>query len=801
MQADVSELEFGLVFDALEVGIVVLDRDGCIIGWNQWMARITGCSNQSAVGQNLFDIFPESRNSRLAAVIEDAFQAGSSSILTHSLNTLLPLRDPTGQQLLHNIIVRPVTLGKAVHCLLQINDVTVSVTRERVLRERQNARYHAIVDTAPDAIITTRLDGTIEWSNGAAGRAFGYSPSELLGRNINILLERDDSLSLIFTGGDTDSEDRPNFLQVIGRRRHGGTAHFGVSYGRWSADDRVFVTTMWRDISERIASDTALRESEERLRALLEAVPQLVWTAGPDGLFDYFNPQWQTYTGAPAEEHFGSGWLNAVHESDRGRVETEWKSTLARGDVFDVDARLGRSDASHRWFKLRAIPLRVPGETITRWLGTATDITDLVAAQNSLLRNTEELEVRVLERTREREEALGQLFESQKVEAIGRLTGGVAHDFNNLLAVILGSLTLLKKGLTVDPRTSRLLEGAIQGAERGATLTRRLLAFARRQDLRLEAVEIQQLIPEMVDFLRQSAGPNISIKIDIPADIHAVRIDSNQLELALMNLVVNARDAMPKGGSVTIACRNESGADARNRPIILPPGDYIRVSIVDTGEGMNETTLMKATEPFFTTKGIGKGTGLGLPMVQGLTAQAGGGMHISSRLGKGTVVTMWLPRARKEDVPQTPVYPMERSQEASGPSLRVLLVDDDILVSMSTADMLMDLGHSVSEATSGAEALQFLESDRHFDVVVTDYAMPGMSGLDLAMKIKTIRPGLPIILATGYAELPVHTTLEFPRLGKPYTQQGLAKALAIALKAREFEDHGQAFPDTIEQTS
>ncbi len=793
MQNDVTQLEFGLVFDALEIGVVVLDRDGRIIGWNQWMTRTTGCSDQSALGQNLFDVFPQSRNSRLATVIEDAFRAGSSSILTHSLNVLLPLRDPSGQQLLHNIIIRPVTLGKTVHCVLQINDVTVSVTRERVLRERQNARYHAIVDSAPDAIITTRLDGTIEWLNGTAGRVFGYSPSELLGRNIDILLERDDSLSLVFSGGATDSENRLNALQVVGRRKNGETAHFGVSYGRWSAEDRVFVTTMWRDISERIASETALRDSEGRLRALLEAVPQLVWTAGPDGLFDYFNPQWQTYTGVPAEEHFGSGWLNAVHESDRDRVQTEWKSSVASGTTLDIDTRLCRLDRSHRWFKLRAIPLRLAGETVKRWFGTATDITDLVDAQDSLLRNKEELELRVIERTREREEALGQLFESQKVEAIGRLTGGVAHDFNNLLAVILGSLTLLKKGIPVDPRTSRLLEGAIQGAERGATLTRRLLAFARRQDLRLEAVEIQQLVPEMVDFLRQSAGPNISIKVDVPSDTHAVRIDSNQLELALMNLVVNARDAMPKGGSVTIACRNEAEEDAKDRPIILPPGDYVRISVADTGEGMSETTLIKATEPFFTTKGIGKGTGLGLPMVHGLTAQAGGGMHISSRLGKGTVVTMWLPRARKEDIAQGPVYQMERRHETSGHSLRVLLVDDDVLVSMSTADMLMDLGHSVSEATSGTDALQLLESDRQFDVVVTDYAMPGMSGLDLAMKIRTIRPGLPIVLATGYAELPVHTTLEFPRLEKPYTQQGLAKALVIALKTRELKDQDQVF--------
>jgi CheY-like chemotaxis protein len=340
------------------------------------------------------------------------------------------------------------------------------------------------------------------------------------------------------------------------------------------------------------------------------------------------------------------------------------------------------------------------------------------------------------------------------MESIGQLTGGVAHDFNNLLAVILGSLTLLKKGLPDDPRTSRLLEGAIQGAERGATLTKRLLAFARRQELKLEAVEVQKLIPDMLDFLRQSVGPSISIVVDILPDVHPVKIDANQLELALMNLAVNARDAMPKGGALTITCRDETASGLHDLPKALPRGEYVRISVADTGEGMNETTLAKAMEPFFTTKGIGKGTGLGLSMVHGLTAQSGGAMHISSQLGKGTVVTLWLPRARQEDVPQSVASQMPAAAEAASRKLRVLLVDDDSLVSMNTAYMLMDLGHSVLEAPSAAHALQLLETDAQFDIVVTDFAMPGMNGLDLATKIRGIKPKLPVVLATGYAELP-----------------------------------------------
>jgi CheY-like chemotaxis protein/two-component sensor histidine kinase len=378
---------------------------------------------------------------------------------------------------------------------------------------------------------------------------------------------------------------------------------------------------------------------------------------------------------------------------------------------------------------------------------------------------------------------LSQLHESQKMEIIGQLTGGVAHDFNNLLAVILGSLALLKKTFPNDPRTSRLLEGALQAAERGATLTKRLLAFARRQELKLEAVEVQKLIPDMMDFLRQSIGPSVSIMVDIRPDVQPIKIDANQLELAIMNLAVNARDAMPNGGNLTIACRNETADDSSKLPSALPPGEYVRLSVVDTGEGMSEATRAKAMEPFFTTKGVGKGTGLGLSMVQGLTAQSGGAIEISSQLGKGTAVTLWLPRARHEDRAYVPSDQTTPSAEMANKGLRILLVDDDPLVSMNTTELLMDLGHSVVEAPSASRALEVLESTDEFGVVITDYAMPNMNGLDLAIEIRRIRPDLPIVLATGYADLPPDAAPEFLRLGKPYTQQQLAEAVETALNA------------------
>jgi CheY-like chemotaxis protein len=288
----------------------------------------------------------------------------------------------------------------------------------------------------------------------------------------------------------------------------------------------------------------------------------------------------------------------------------------------------------------------------------------------------------------------------------------------------------------------------------------------------------------MLDFLRQSVGPGISIVVDILSDVRPVTIDANQFELALMNLAVNARDAMPHGGSLKITCRNVTAVDSTGLPTALARGDYVQISVADSGEGMSEATLARAMEPFFTTKGIGKGTGLGLSMVHGLAAQSGGAMHISSQLGAGTVVSIWLPQARLEDVPHELVDQKSTPSENTNRRLRILLVDDDSLVRMNTVYMLMDLGHSVLEAPSGAHALHLLESDDRFDVVVTDYAMPGMNGLDLGTKIRSFSPKLPIILATGYAEITAPKTIEFPRLAKPYTQAALAEALTRALDTK-----------------
>ncbi|RUM03890.1 response regulator [Rhizobium chutanense] len=406
---------------------------------------------------------------------------------------------------------------------------------------------------------------------------------------------------------------------------------------------------------------------------------------------------------------------------------------------------------------------------------------ELEASADQLRQLNEELEHRIDQRTREREEALAQLFEAQKLDTIGHLTGGVAHDFNNLLMAVLGSLNLLKKRLPADERSERLVTNAIQAAERGTALTQRLLAFARRQELKPQAVDFLRLFENVEDLLAKAVGPRIEIRKSIPVDLAPLLVDSNQLELALLNLFVNARDALESGGAVTVAAAAEEA-----RPAALAGGDYIRISVSDDGEGMDEATVSRAAEPFFTTKGVGKGTGLGLSMVHGLAAQSGGSIQISSTRGKGTTVSLWLPVAETFVKAQPVVEPpaTEPLTPVSRP-LAILVVDDDALVRTGTVAMLEDLGHLPREASSASQALEFLADGPNCDLVITDHAMPGMTGAELARHLRSVFPGLPIILASGYAEFSEdHGLGRMLRMKKPFTQEQLRAAMDQALSGK-----------------
>jgi signal transduction histidine kinase len=391
-----------------------------------------------------------------------------------------------------------------------------------------------------------------------------------------------------------------------------------------------------------------------------------------------------------------------------------------------------------------------------------------------------DLERRVEERTREREMALAQIHEMQKLDSLGQLTGGLAHDFNNLLMAILGNLEMLERRLPDDNKGRRFVDSAIRAAERGASLTKRLLAFARHQELRPEAVDVATLVDEMHEMLRRSIGPTIEIVVDIPGALASVHVDPNQLELSLLNLALNARDAMPEGGRLTIAAWQ---ATARAENVLkLVPGEFICIAVTDTGIGMDEATLLRAAEPFFTTKELGKGTGLGLSTVYGMTKQSGGTTRISSRPGSGTTVELWLPAIRL-----TAACAGAAANAGAAPSsrpCRILLVEDDPMVAEGTTAMLEHLGHSVIVAESGSYALELIRAQESVDLVITDHAMPGMTGLQLAQQIREKNPHLPIVLATGYAETKNIDGLNLPRLDKPYRLDALASVIGSLQKSR-----------------
>ena len=406
-----------------------------------------------------------------------------------------------------------------------------------------------------------------------------------------------------------------------------------------------------------------------------------------------------------------------------------------------------------------------------------TRLVELRESEERLRRANETLEARVEERTREHKAALVQLHEAQKLEILGQLTGGVAHDFNNLLTPVIGNLDLLRTQVgSENPRAARLIQSALQAASRAATLVQRLLAFARRQDLQPRSVSITALLEGMTDIISRSLGPTITVEISAPADLAPARVDPNQLELAILNLAINARDAMPGGGRLTITATDEEVADGGP----LRSGRYVRVAVSDTGTGMDPLTLSRAIEPFYTTKGIGKGTGLGLSMVHGLAAQLGGMLDLRSTPGQGTTAEIWMPAS--EVMPDAARHDEEVHFARPTRRATILLVDDEELVRCGTADMLQNIGYDVIEASSGAEALRLLQAEAKIDLLVTDYLMPGMSGVDLARQVQSIRPAVPVLLITGYSTIAEGPGSELARLAKPFRQTDLASRIAGVLE-------------------
>lgn len=543
------------------------------------------------------------------------------------------------------------------------------------------------------------------------------------------------------------------------------------------------------DITERKEAEILRREmdSADRYRILVEAITDYaVCLLDAHGNVASWNPGAQRIKGYTESEIIGQNFSVFYRPEDRaaGRPQTALTIAANKGQ-FETEAWRVRKDGSQFWSHVIIDAIRDSSGQLLGFAKVTRDLTERKKFEDERRMNEQALQ-----------EAREALFQSQKVEAIGRLTGGVAHDFNNLLMVIQSSMELLRKRLPNDERLLSLVTNATEGVKRGISLTDRMLSFARRRDLVQKSVNLHELVFEMTDLLQRSLGPSIIIESRFPSGLSPVRADSNQLEAALLNLAVNARDAMPDGGPMIISAREELVQLGNN--LRLQPGRYVCLSIEDKGIGMPEETMKRATEPFFTTKGVGKGTGLGLSMVQGFAEQSGGCMELKSQVGVGTTATLWLPASDAADHKQSTDTPQPFTIETPQPftiksetRLVVLAVDDDVLVRLGTVAMLEDLGHIVKEAGSGEEALGILAQGDEIDLVLTDQAMPRMTGAELAEAISRKRPELPIILATGYSEVPAGVGLKLPRLSKPFSQKQLAEALNEAFSAKQNGNAGQ----------
>jgi PAS domain S-box-containing protein len=507
------------------------------------------------------------------------------------------------------------------------------------------------------------------------------------------------------------------------------------------------------DITERKRAEDAVIATAAKFETFAQTMPSMVWTSLPDGRIDWFNARVPEYSGVPADEMKPDGWA-PVHPDDVETATTLWLEAIASGKPYATEYRIRRHDGMFRWHITRAVPIRgADGVTITHWIGTSTDIHDQKSSEQALADLNATLENQVRERTDALLAAEATLRQSQKMEAVGQLTGGLAHDFNNLLTGITGSLELMATRLSQGKLTEldRYLQAAQGAAKRAASLTHRLLAFSRRQTLDPKPTDINHLVDGMDDLIRRTVGPAVTVEVNSGPGLWPVLADPNQLENALLNLCINARDAMPDGGRLIVETSNLILEDADAKALELSAAEYVSLCVSDTGGGMTADIIARAFDPFFTTKPMGEGTGLGLSMVYGFVRQSGGQARIYSEPGRGTKVCLYLPRHAGEASVSEPASGAQITLNGGGET--VLVVDDEAGIRMLIKDVLGELGYDVLEAENGACGLKILESARRVDLLVTDVGLPGgMNGRQLADAALVSRPNLKILFITGYAE-------------------------------------------------
>jgi PAS domain S-box-containing protein len=630
----------------------------------------------------------------------------------------------------------------------------------QALRRRSSERerfFSAVVESSNDAIITKTLDGTITAWNRAAERLFGFSADEAVGKHIRLIVpeaRRDEMYDILERIG---HGERIEHLETKRLDKEGHEVDVQLTISpMFSANGQIVgASKIARDITESKLTKTALQQQTEERQRIFETSQDLILVTDGFGNFIQVSPSSMTILGYAPEDMVGHSAIDFIHPDDLESTREEMRSARRGGLTRNFEARYRHKDG-------RTVVLSWMGtwsEPVRRHFFIGRDLTEKLAAE-------------------------AQMRQAQKMDAIGQLTGGVAHDFNNILTVITGTIGILADAVADRPDLMSIARLIDDAADRGAQLTKHLLAFARKQPLRPREIEVNSLIVEAAKLLRPTIGEQIEVSPKLAADTWPAMVDPSQLSTAILNLALNARDAMPKGGKLVIESRNvhlDDGYTSLHSDVAV--GDYVMVAVSDTGSGISPQDLERVFDPFFTTKEVGRGTGLGLSMVFGFVKQSGGHIKIYSEVGHGTSVKLYLPRSvgpgqsPEETIPSTQI---------EGGNETVLIVEDDALVRKYVITQISSLGYSTLEAPNATEALKFIENGEAIDLLFTDIIMPGsMNGRQLADEALRRRPELKVLFTSGYTENAIvhHGRLDAGvlLLAKPYRKSELARMIRIAL--------------------
>lgn len=813
--------DFERIFLAAPSPFVLLDRDLRMVWANDAYLQATGRSRERIIDRVMFDEFPSQPESGPGRMLRASFKRVFEDGVTDHLPVIpYPIPGPDGSPMERYWSATHTPIrgadGEVEYILQNTQDVTEfyeparrSASPPPVLADllrradhvtRQNHEldstaefFRLIFDQAPSFMaIVTGPEHEFRIVNDAYMQLVGQR--DLIGRTVRDALPEVEGQGFFELLDQVYRSGEPITLkgaEIDLQRSDGGPAervYLDFVYQPLTGADgnTIGIFVQGHDVTAQAVAELNLREAEERFRMMAQTMPVQVWTARPDGELDWLSDQVYGYTGGAEADLAGAGWISIVHPQDRERVGGTWMRAVNERSRYEAEFRIRRADGAYRWHLVRATPILDERGTVSRWVGTNSDIDDQKAMSEQLADLNATLEARVDQRNRELEEMHARLRQSQRMEAIGNLAGGVAHDFNNILQALAGSLTMANREIPEEAPGRARIEAAMGAVKRGAGLSSQLLAFSRRQALQPRPLDLRDLLQDMDQILRSAIGEAMAFEIEAPDDLWPAFVDASSTENALLNLAVNARDAVEGRGCLRIALSNRKLTDQDLAgDAEMSAGDYVELKVIDDGPGMPAEILDQVFEPFFTTKPVGKGTGLGLSMVYGFARQSGGRVVIESTAGVGTAVSLSLPKAEHA------VEPVQSRYDGivPGGSESILLVEDDPGVRDSTAAILEELGYSVRTASDPCAAMKIAADWDDFDMVISDVVMPGNVGIgEMVDALLERQSDMPVLFISGYSRDTIvrdgRIDSEVRFLSKPFSQDELALKVREALDAQ-----------------